>query len=47
MARLEEAEQMLASLSERGANAVGTLVARNERNHWGESIENMIHGRSA
>lgn len=47
MARLEEAERELASLTERGANAVGMLLARNDRNHWRESIEDMIHGRSA
>jgi len=46
MRRLEAAEQELASLRERGVVAVNTLIARNERNHWRESIEDMIHGRA-
>lgn len=44
MARLEAAEQELASLTERGETAVNELASRGKRNHWRESIEQMIHG---
>jgi len=44
MAALDEAEQTLASLTERSEKAVHALTEREDRNHWRESIQNMING---
>lgn len=44
IARLEQAEQEVRSLTERGETAVRFLIARNDRNHWRESIQQMIQG---
>jgi hypothetical protein len=44
MAALDEAEKELASLNERSEKAMAALSAREDRNHWRESIEKMIHG---
>lgn len=43
-ARLAKAERDLADLTTRGQDAVRALDARNGRNHWRESIEQMIQG---
>lgn len=43
-ARLENAERELADLKMRSERAVRTLSARHRRNHWTESVENMIQG---
>lgn len=43
-ALLAQAETDLASLTARGEHAVQFLVGRNRRNHWRESIEQMIQG---
>lgn len=42
--RLALAEADLAQLTARGENAMRTLDTRNTRNHWRESIEQMIQG---
>jgi hypothetical protein len=42
--RLERAEQELRDLQERGDRAMQFLAARGRRNHWRESIEQMIQG---
>lgn len=44
MARLENAERDLASLRRRHEQATGTLVRRVKRNHWVETIEQMVQG---
>lgn len=44
MATLDEAEKTLASLTERSEKAMATLDARDKRNHWQESVRQMIHG---
>lgn len=44
MAALEDAEQQLASLTERSEKALHTLNTRDTSNHWRESIEQMING---
>lgn len=44
MAAIEDAEQLLASLTERSEKAMQFLDAREKRNHWRESIADMIHG---
>lgn len=44
LARLEEAEREVTSLSERKDKAISMLDARHGRNHWRESIEEMIQG---
>lgn len=44
MARLEAAERERDALLARGARAVTTLTARNDRNHWRESVRDMILG---
>lgn len=43
-ARLVEAERELEELKVRAREAIGTLDARASRNHWRESIEQMITG---
>lgn len=42
--QLKRAEADLADLTARGESAVRTLDARHKRNHWRESIEQMIQG---
>ena len=42
--RLEQAEAELAALRKRSEGALQFLTARHERNHWGESVYNMITG---
>lgn len=44
MARLERAEAEVAGLRIRADNAIQFLDARRKRNHWRESIEQMIQG---
>ena len=44
VARLEAAEAHLSDLRERADKAVRVLDARRSRNHWRESIEQMIQG---
>lgn len=44
MARLEAAEQELVGLKDRAARAISLLDERQRRNHWRESIEQMIQG---
>lgn len=44
MAALERAEGDLRDLKERKTRALGELDARHRRNHWGESIVEMIQG---
>lgn len=44
MAALESAERELRELQARGQKAVGYLKPRGDRNHWRESIEQMIIG---
>lgn len=44
MARLESAEAEVADLVARSKRAVSYLDARGQRNHWRESIEQMIQG---
>jgi hypothetical protein len=44
IARLEQAEKQVASLTDRGNKAVQFLTERSDRNHWGESIKEMIQG---
>ena len=46
MARLEAAEGDLRLLRARADLAVRLLTERNGRNHWRESIEDMIRGAS-
>lgn len=46
MARLEAAEGDLHALTLRADLAVRLLTERNGRNHWRESIEDMIRGAS-
>lgn len=46
MARLEWAEGELSALQVRKDRALGILAARDSRNHWRESIEQMIQGVS-
>jgi hypothetical protein len=43
-ARLDAATAELRELQERGDRAVQFLAARRQRNHWRESITNMIQG---
>lgn len=42
--RLEKAEQDLQSLQLRAIRAITLLDDRQQRNHWRESIEEMIQG---
>lgn len=44
LARLEQAESDLGVLKARASRAIGILDARDGRNHWRESIEQMIQG---
>lgn len=44
MARLEAVEDEAKNLRERGEVATTYLLARSDRNHWGESITIMIQG---
>lgn len=44
MARLEKAEKDLGELQQRAHAAVTVLNDRAKRNHWRESIEQMIQG---
>lgn len=44
MARLERAERDLGDLQARGYHAVRALDERGGRNHWRESVEEMIRG---
>lgn len=46
MARLEQAERDLKGLQARAAAALHTLETRHSRNHWRESVEQMIQGGS-
>lgn len=43
-ARLINAEQDLTALTERASEVIRTLEERRKRNHWRESIEQMIRG---
>jgi len=43
-ARLEKFETDLHALRGRADTAIGSLNARHDRNHWRESIEEMITG---
>lgn len=45
-ARLEAAEKDLGNLKHRAHSAIVYLEARNHRNHWRESVEDMIRGRA-
>lgn len=42
--RLIQAEMTLEDLTRRGQQAMNTLDERHQRNHWRESVEQMIHG---
>ena len=42
IARLEEAEREVKHLKARGDRAIQFLESRDNRNHWRESIEQMI-----
>lgn len=42
--RLEQAEAELDSLKARASKAISFLDSRHQRNHWRESIEDMIQG---
>lgn len=42
--RLEKAESDLLGLKQRAHVAISSLDSRNRRNHWQESIEQMIQG---
>lgn len=44
MERLEKAEAELVTLKARAVRAVAVLDGRQQRNHWRESIEDMIWG---
>lgn len=44
MVRLEEAEVQLKDLKQRAHIAITTLDQRVRRNHWRESIQEMIQG---
>lgn len=44
MASLERAEAELADLKDRSQRAISTLNNRHLRNHWQESIADMIRG---
>lgn len=44
MVRLEQAEGDLRDLQTRADRALRTLDERHRRNHWRESIEQMIQG---
>lgn len=44
MARLERAESEVKDLRGRADRAIGKLDARHSRNHWRESITEMIQG---
>ena len=44
MERLEKAEAELDTLKARATKAITFLDGRNRRNHWRESIEDMIQG---
>lgn len=43
-ARLEEAEREVTELKQRCDAAAGILDARRKRNHWRETVEQMIRG---
>lgn len=45
--RLEQAERDLFFLKHRAARAIARLDDRSSRNHWRESIEQMIQGASS
>lgn len=42
--RLVEAEKALGDLQHRAHNAIVYLDGRHRRNHWRESVEDMIRG---
>lgn len=44
MARLENADRDLQQYQERASRAINALDSRHGRNHWRESIEQMIQG---
>lgn len=44
LARLEDAERRLIHMQERAHTLAKTLDDRRNRNHWRESIEQMIQG---
>jgi len=44
MERLEQAEADLRNLKDRATKAITFLDGRNKRNHWRESIEDVIQG---
>lgn len=44
LARLEKAERDVESLRHRATVATRSLDGRHQRNHWRESIEQMIQG---
>lgn len=44
MARLVKAETELDSLKDRASRATSSLMERRGRNHWRESIQEMIQG---
>lgn len=44
LSRLEEAETELNALTNRADKAIKYLDDRQRRNHWRESIEQMLHG---
>lgn len=44
MTRLEQAERELGHLQARGYHATQRLSERSGRNHWRESVEQMIRG---
>jgi hypothetical protein len=44
MERLEKAEEDLRNLKSRAEKAIQTLDDRHKRNHWRESITEMIQG---
>lgn len=46
LALLELAERDLCDLQERAACAIKTLEARRQRNHWRETIEQLMQGAS-
>lgn len=44
MERLEKAEAELDTLKDRAHKAISSLDSRHKRNHWKQSIEDMIQG---
>lgn len=45
-ARLVEAEKALGDLQHRAYHAIVYLEGRHRKNHWRESVEDMIRGRA-